>query len=233
MINKIVSTSVFGSNPRYIVGAKRQALLAKHYYPGWEFRVYTDNPDNFAGLDVNVVHINDGTNGTLWRFFPLFESDANITIVRDADSRITAREAMAVYEWMSSDKRFHNIKDHETHDANPILSGMLGLKGKLGVEPVNAIFDYLYGEKKYGEDERYLKDHVYPFVRGSTIGHHWKHGWFGLSRKFLQNKYEFVGNGWYEDEKPIYAPTMDGFDGFDGRALPDSANFGSYPVKCK
>lgn len=230
MINKIVSTSVFGTDERYIVGAKRQVFLASHYYPNWEFRIYTDNPENFIDCPAKIIHIKDGTQGTFWRFFPLFESDSNITIVRDADSRITAREVMAVYEWMMSDKAIHVIKDHETHNHKPILAGMVGVKGKLDQKCLQDMVPYLYGEKRYGKDEEYLENCVYPSIKEVIYEHHYSKGWFGLSRNFLKNKYEFVGQGYYLCEKPIYGSTVEETrSGFDGRKLPDEFKFSSYP----
>ena len=233
MIRKIVSTSVFGTNERYIVGATRQYLLAKHFYPGWEFRLYTDNPDNFKDLDADVIHIKDGSNGTFWRFFPLFESESNLTIVRDADSRITSREAMAVYEWMASDKTFHVMKDHPQHPPISILAGMFGVKGRLDNECLKQMIPFLYGKSNYGSDQDYLHHHVWPRVKDSTITHQIYEGWFGLSRHFLANRYEWVGNGWYADDMPVYPPTTEEKDGYDAKALPESAKFSSYPVACK
>ena len=56
MVNKIISLSVWGNNPRYIVGANRQYELAKKYYPGWEFRIYTDDKNKFSNLtDANII----------------------------------------------------------------------------------------------------------------------------------------------------------------------------------
>ena len=39
--------SVWGDNPRYIVGAQRQIELAKEFYYDFTVRVYTDNVSNF------------------------------------------------------------------------------------------------------------------------------------------------------------------------------------------
>lgn len=233
MINKIVSTSVFGTDERYIVGAKRQVFLASHYYPNWEFRIYTDNPENFIDCPAKIIHIKDGTQGTFWRFFPLFESDSNVTIVRDADSRITAREAIAVYEWLASDKSFHVIKDHPQHPPISILAGMFGVKGMLDKECLYKMSEYLYSKNEYGPDQDYLHHHVWPKVKESCMTHEIYKGWFGLSRHFLKNRYEWVGNGWYEDDMPVYPPTTEEKNGYDPKSLPESAMFSSYPVPLK
>ena len=98
-MTKIVAVSVYGERPRYIEGARRQYELAKHFYPDWEFRIYTDDAKKFESLkDAHVIEVKDNSHGVFWRFEPLFESEDNIVIVRDSDGRITEREARAVNE---------------------------------------------------------------------------------------------------------------------------------------
>ena len=105
---KIISISVWGDNPRYIIGANRQYELAKLYYPDWEFRIYTDDKNKFANLpDANIIEVTDGSYGMYWRFRAMFEDENNIVLVRDSDSRITIREQKAVNEFLDINK---NIK---------------------------------------------------------------------------------------------------------------------------
>ena len=88
--------SVWGDNPRYIIGAKRQTELAKKFYNDFRVRIYTDNPENFSDIDAEIVQMTTNlNNGYFWRFLPMFESSENITLVRDADGRITHRESIA------------------------------------------------------------------------------------------------------------------------------------------
>ena len=47
--------------------------------------------------------------------------------MRDADSRLSPRELFAVNEWISSDFRFHVMRDHASHDV-AVLGGMFGMK---------------------------------------------------------------------------------------------------------
>ena len=119
--------SVWGDNPRYIVGAKRQAELSKEFYPEWKVRIYTDNISNFTPDDsIEIIDRKGYKNGVFWRFEPLFESEDNIVIVRDTDGRITVREQMAVNEWLDSNKKFHTFRDHEAHYEYPIITCAFG-----------------------------------------------------------------------------------------------------------
>ena len=58
-----------------------------------------------------------------WRFLPASEGDLEVVIVRDADSQLSDRKALAVEEWLDSEKRFHIMHDHPFH-VSLILGGM-------------------------------------------------------------------------------------------------------------
>jgi len=106
-MKKIISYSLWGTNPRYTIGAIRNAELAKVIYPDWLCRFYTgdDVPknitDHLLALDAEVIDMNGtGWNGMFWRFLAA-DSD-NIIISRDTDSRLNQREKFAVDEWLNS-----------------------------------------------------------------------------------------------------------------------------------
>lgn len=224
----IFSIGVFGNNPRYIYGAYKQYELAQRYYPGWEFRVYIDDASRINLPGATVIEVKDNSDGTFWRFFPWFESGLNVTICRDADSRITAREAMATYEWLASDKMFHVMRDHPSHRPIPILAGMCGMKGQLDAAVGAKLLARMLGRKEYGADQDFLANVVYPVVKHSCMEHEFDTGWFGISRRHLYNRYEWVGNGFDENELPIYPPNSEERDGYDRFKLPESAKFCGY-----
>jgi hypothetical protein len=121
-MKKLISISVWGDNPRYIIGANRQYELAKEFYPDWKFRIYTDDRNKFTHLtDAQIIQVEDGSYGMYWRFDAMFEDKNNIVLVRDSDSRITPREVRAVNEWIESDKTFHTFRDHDAHFEFPII----------------------------------------------------------------------------------------------------------------
>ena len=59
--------------------------------------------------DVEIVEKQDVGNWTsmFWRFEAAYDSDADVVIFRDADSRLNMREKAAVDQWLVSDKNFH------------------------------------------------------------------------------------------------------------------------------
>ena len=136
MGSKIISFSLWGDNPKYTVGAIRNAELAKQIYPDWICRFYLGQsvPDKIVWLleamqNVELVHkpVDGDWTGMFWRFEPASEEDVEVMISRDTDSRLNMREKAAVEEWLKSDKRFHIMRDHPFHKF-PVLGGMWGAK---------------------------------------------------------------------------------------------------------
>jgi hypothetical protein len=212
---KIISMSVFGEKLSYIYGAKRQCQLAKKFFPEWNIRIYTDNKSNFNDVDnAEVIEITDGTYGVFWRFKPLFESEDNIVMVRDSDSRFTIREKLAVEEWLESDYKFHTFKDHEEHFKFPIMAGTFSYKGKLPDNLKASMHDFETNHVYYLSDQIYLGSVVWPYVESTAMVHSMNEGWFGETRNRLVSKYSFCGNGYDENDLPIYSYSVATQHGF-------------------
>jgi hypothetical protein len=224
-MNKIISISVWGNNPRYVVGAKRQYELAKELLPDWEFRVYTTEPFNID-VPIHCIHVvPHGTFGAFWRFLPLFESENNIVLSRDSDSRFTYREVNAVREWETSESKFHIIRDHESHNEFPIMAGLFGFKGKLN----NDLFDTMQNIAKqlnyYTIDQVFLRDKIFPLIKNDCLIHSMNDGWFAETRQKLKNRFDFCGNGYDENDMPFYPPSLQECTGFDPKLLPIEFKF--------
>jgi hypothetical protein len=50
-------------------------------------------------------------------------------------------------------------------------------------------------------------------------------GWFGETRKKLKNKYSFCGNGYYENDMPVYPDSLAAATTFDSSKLSDEYRF--------
>lgn len=226
-VRKILAISVFGDNPRYVMGVYKQVHLAKYFFPEFERMIFVDKPQLYK-LDATVIKMPAATDGQFWRFLA-GSSDAAV-IFRDADSRITIREAGAVEEWLQSDKTLHLIRDHDRHAPSiaKIFAGNFGFKGPWPVDTLAAMVKAMYANYRYGRDQDFLRDYVYPRYEHDSLTHG-HDGWFGDSRAELANPYEFVGQGWDEEDRPLYAPSEENFDKHDRFALPESARFSQYP----
>jgi len=216
---KLLTMSVWGDNPRYIIGAGQQTRLASQFYPDFTVRIYTDNAEKFKSLlpwyDVEI-HERKDDNGVFWRFEPMFESEDNIVLVRDSDGRITKREARAVNEWLDSDKTFHTFRDHESHLEYPIIACAFGYKGKLPKQQLDEMLAIKSQPFYYTNDQVYLRDCVWPIVKDNSMIHQYDQpGWFNESREKLRNRFSFCGNGYDQHDMPLYPPTLKECSGFD------------------
>ena len=133
---KLLSFAVWGDNPKYLLGATRNAILAKDIYPGWKCRFYVSNDvpsiilmnlSIYKNVDIVKMGPKGDWTGMYWRFLPTSETDVDVLISRDTDSRLNLREKLAVDQWLESDYGFHIMRDHPAHGF-PVLGGMWGAK---------------------------------------------------------------------------------------------------------
>lgn len=113
--------SLFGNNPKYLVGAKLNLRLARKIYPDWKLVYYVDDATTQTSkwLKRHQAIIVDcsrsAMGGLYWRHaFPAHFKDAERYIVRDCDSRLSQREVVAVNEWILSGAKYHLMRDHPT-----------------------------------------------------------------------------------------------------------------------
>lgn len=136
-----ISFSIWGTNPRYLRGALRNALLIPELYPGWRARFHFDDslPEEFIallqGLGAEMQPMPAGQSlrqKLCWRFLVANDPGVGRFLVRDCDSVVSQREVRAVEHWLSSDSWFHVMRDWWSH-TDPILAGLWG--GISGVLP--------------------------------------------------------------------------------------------------
>lgn len=109
-------------------------------------------------------------------------------LCRDADCRLSAEEATLVDQWIASNKRFHIIRDHVLHD-DLMLAGMWGgvASPDLGMEQKIAAYFNGRPTAKYGHDQRFLAQGIWPLVRKSALVHdryYWTPGLKSVHHKF-------------------------------------------------
>lgn len=138
----VISFTLFGTQMKYYVGAKRNIETISKLLPDWEIRIYYhDNLTNKEYIDelsdynVNLIDVTNVKVGTInaiefpyfWRFLSFFEDTPSI--VRDLDSRFSEREIQYINSWMNNDKDFFIIRDHPWH--SPVPAGLFGIKRKI------------------------------------------------------------------------------------------------------
>lgn len=169
MKKKVIAFSIWGSNLDYTVGAVKNQKLAEELYPGWH-SVFYIHPNVDKSIieqlrgrkDSSVLLLDDkpiSSDLMFLRLLPLLADDVDVLICRDSDSRLNTKEAFAVDEWLSSQKQFHCMRDHDFHSFPPVLGGMCGFKLNGSVNP-KWIHTHInrFRSGNYGDDQRGLQD---------------------------------------------------------------------------
>ena len=192
-MRKLISFCLHGDKDKYCKGFRRNVTLSKKVYPEWEVVLFYDNtvPDHWierykrAGVDLHNV---DGCwlHPTSYRFLACELPEVERIIFRDADSRVSKREAEAVKEWEESGLGLHAMRDHPNHvnPMYPLFAGMWGvLPSKLDLNMRQGILSYqgpidpLDVRYKWGTDQHFLRDVILPkFLFTKSILLHTSYG---------------------------------------------------------
>jgi len=205
MGKKIISFSLWGNNPKYTIGAVKNAELAMQYYPGWYCRYYIGQSvpseivrrlQNYQNVQIKIMQELGDWNSMFWRFLAAGDNEVEVMISRDTDSRLGQREKDAVNNWLQSNKSFHIMRDHPWHTSY-ILGGMWGVRGKKLKNMRQMINDY-EKNNKYQVDQSFLNEFIYPIVKDDAC----VHDEFFENRPFptKRKKWEFVGEIFDEND---------------------------------
>jgi len=179
-MKKVISYSLWGSNPFYTVNAIKNCEIAKTLFPDWICRVYLNN-----SVPVNIIsHLQKQTNcelvfmdddqdyGMLWRFNAASDQSVGIMISRDADSHLNIRDKAAVDAWLNSSKKFHIMRDHSCHSVK-IMAGMWGAKYGIISDMSNLIQQFLknHSQKYKQKDQDFLASVIYDRVISDSLVH--------------------------------------------------------------
>lgn len=210
-MKKLISFCLWGDNPKYTIGAIKNAILTNDIYKGWTSRFYcgqnvpssvTERLKSIENCEVITMGEEGNWTGMFWRFYPASENDVEIMLSRDCDSRLNRREKSAVDEWLSSDKSFHIMRDHPWHGTE-ILGGMWGVKYPKLSNMKKLIDEYIKGEF-YQVDQNFLREKIYPLVKEDCMVHDEFFQYNVNNRPFpLRRKgQEFVGETFDHIDKP-------------------------------
>lgn len=193
----LVSFSLYGNNPKYIVGALRNAELIQGLGSDWRsvFYLGADISEKVKSeLSLRGAQIRNWDqawheNGMFWRFTAIQEFEFDFLIFRDVDSRISDRELEALDQWINSGKTLHIMRDHPHHNAL-ILGGMWGVTSAIKRTDVDWKSAELYGVQ-HGQDQIFLDRAVYPYLKRSM---HVNDEFFSLPRRKFRFPSERIGS---------------------------------------
>jgi len=208
-MKKVISFCLWGSDPKYCIGAIRNASLAKKIYPEWICRFYCSKcvPDNiinelrkFDNAEVILLNKIGNWKFNASRFLAISDFGIDVVIFRDTDSRLNLREKNAVYEWINSEnKALHIMRDHPSHAIYPIFAGMFGLKGKLIINIEDLLNNFeSKNQEHYNYDQLFLANYIYNEFKNNSLVHDeiFNKNPFPTKRE----NYEFVGEVFDEND---------------------------------
>lgn len=181
---RLIAYSLFGDQPIYCETMILNAEIAPSLYPGWILQVYHDAsvPAHVlsrlaaAGVELIAVHTLSALSsmpGTFWRFLALEDQNADVVLLRDADSILSERERVLVDLWLNSDRPFHIIRDWYGH-TDLILAGLWGARQGLLGHIRTLITDYLAQTPQLHPthaDQYFLARCVWPRIARFALHH--------------------------------------------------------------
>ena len=181
-MKKVLSFSLFGSNPIYIKGLESNFELSRIHYPDWQIRVYAESEvfpkmeKYYQDCNLEIIEFKSRfpNQGLFERFKPIFDGEVDVWISRDLDSRITTRESAAVNEWLESGLNLHIMRDCHNH-SYPIMAGMFGMKriNSLSRLRIKRIISQYYSSDMTS-DQKFLAEVIWDkFKNHSLIHDHW------------------------------------------------------------
>ncbi|NRB11298.1 MAG: hypothetical protein HRU35_06795 [Rickettsiaceae bacterium] len=176
---RAVAFGLYGNKKLYTLGALKNAELVPEVYPGWDAVFFVDEKtvptEIIAGLKERgaIVITNKKHNGNMFGRFMIADfEEYDRFIVRDADSRVSHREAKAVREWIESGELLNNIRDHEYHGAK-IMGGLWGArKGFLKGKKMLDLAETWNSHKVKQDDQNFLAAIIWPLVGEENILSH-------------------------------------------------------------
>jgi len=205
---KVITFSLWGTDFKYLIGAVRNAELARTIYPDWVCRFYVSQNISTGIMqtleelpNVEVVQMPEvgDWRSMFWRFTAIDDDDVEVMISRDTDSRLSHREKAAVDEWLASDKGFHIMRDHPFH-GYPVLGGMWGIKKDV-IPNMTKLVDGWNQQDRYGTDYEFFASSIIPLISQNVMVHD----------EFFDNQpfptprqgYEFVGQVFDESDRTV------------------------------
>ena len=208
-MRKIISFSLWGNNRKYLNGAIENCKLAQTIYPDWISYYYLDSiaeeilPELLKFDNVKIINMNKAGDwsGMFWRFYAGLETQNDVVIFRDCDSRLSTREKFAVDEWLASDKDFHIMRDHPFHNT-AILGGMWGARNQILDRIGITLQDFPSGDY-WQVDQTFLRERVYGKILDTCFIHDSYGSTESFSKKFptdMEDRH-FVGEIFDENNK--------------------------------
>ena len=122
------------------------------------------------GAEIESIPSGMGyASGMFWRFMVASDSTVDRYVIRDVDSRLNARDRLAVEEWIESKYDIHILRDHVNHCI--VMNGGMwgGVKGAL--PQMRELVEKWRKRDAYMADLRFLETDVWPLIEQRQYAH--------------------------------------------------------------
>lgn len=221
-MRSVFSFSIYGTDEKYYKGMSQNINLIKTYFPSYYIYIYYGIPiiQSYLTLykslydKIELIQTNKiGLANALERYRVLSSNTIDIVFIRDADSEINDRDRWCIMQFLDSGYRVHTIRDHYYHKQR-LMAGLTGFKLnrienrtllKHECDTISTVEN-----PKYGHDEIWLRDRIYPLIKTQLLIHTNINAFHGEQYEkiyYENNNTNFAGNV-YEytnhDKKPKF-----------------------------
>lgn len=217
-MKQVISYSLYGQQPRFLIGAVKNAQLAQRFFPGFTVRYYVGNSvptwvrqtlDLFPNVEQIPVDLPENNLARMWRFKAICDPEVDVVLSRDCDARLSLREAEAHQEFLDSPYDFHIIRDHPSGHNYPISAGMFACRNK-GLPWFQRVWDYQFLSDTYMQDQQFLSGQVYPRIVDNCLTHDEYYNYKAIDNRTIKRKRIntvcHIGAALDENDVFVYAP---------------------------
>ena len=195
---------IYGTQPKYTQGLVENLKNIQQEFPSFQTILYyaKDVPESYL---IQYKSFPNVTLEPILTEIPMMSRiltwKPNITyFVRDADSRVTPRDAACIKAFLASDKMAHVVRDHFYHK-NRIMGGIFGIR-----VPADWNLQSMWESWKqtqtslppYGTDEKFLQEVLYPLIKHNMLLHTnvvaYQHEYPTLIPVDQVDDFDFIGN---------------------------------------
>lgn len=178
-MKRAFSFCIYGDSRTYLEGLLKNLVAISALYPSFEKHIYAGCDISEAFIDAcesfssTYVHRLPFTGGRLMscRFLAIDLPNIELMIVRDADSRITARDRWCIDDFIASDFELFTIRDHKFH-YREIMGGLWGMRRIPGFSMQAAYAEFTAATRdldRYQSDQDFLRNFIYRRYRESIL----------------------------------------------------------------
>ena len=177
----VFSFSLYGSAPKYTRGMICNAQQLAISFPAARVNVYiaSDVPSDIYDIlaampNVHLISVprRPGSAGMFDRYRAIDEPDCDVMFVRDADSRVHARDIACIEDFLATpDKLLHIIRDHKYHTCK-IMGGTIGMrKAAIGRKSMSERISTWINRDQYMMDQHFLVSEFYEALKPVALIH--------------------------------------------------------------